>query len=208
MISVVVGASAPIATSPGPWRWRCVEYTPRPAPFSSSQMGGIRNRRVASTYEERNAAAGRDHGAGLHASSGRTRRSRSPASRPAGDPRVLSGRLEPRLRRPDGALQELLPVFQSSTPSSSASRSTASGATWPSPRPQAAFPAAGRLRAQGRGRRAYGVYRAAGRHQRAGAVRDRRATASCAGATSRRSTSTPAPTGSCERSRAWRRRTL
>ena len=63
------------------------------------------------------------------------------------------------------------------------------------------FPLLADFEPKGEVARAYGVYRAPGRHERAGAVRDRRATASSAGATSRRSASTPARTASCARSR-------
>ena len=66
---------------------------------------------------------------------------------------------------------------------------------------QAALSPPGRLRAEGRGRAAVRRLPRSRRDQRAGAVRDRRAMASSAGATCRRSASIPAPTAFCGRSK-------
>ena len=69
----------------------------------------------------------------LPATPDQTALARRPA-RQAGDPGLLSRRLEPGLRRPDGAVQrDPAGVPAGSAPSWSASRSTASGATPPSP---------------------------------------------------------------------------
>ena len=103
--------------------------------------------------------------------------------------------------------KELLPEFQRyDAAARRRSRSTASGATSPSRKDRNLhFPLLADFEPKGEVARAYGVYRDGdGTSERALFVIDARRRRS-AGATSRRSGSTPAPTASSARSRSWRR---
>src|SRR5437773_1035019 len=115
---------------------------------------------------------GRNHGARLHAAvHARSEGQAVGASRPAGDPGLLPRRLEPRLRRPDGALQRAargVRALQGPAPRDLrrwvlVPRGLRHGS-------QAAFPAVGRFRAEGRG--GAPVWRLSGRGRvlRAGAL--------------------------------------
>ena len=199
-ISVVVGASALIASLPRSVAMALRRIYASIGPVCLIQweevVESVRGEHRRRSSRRRRCRPGRRRRTS-RSPRARTRRSRSPAPRPAGGPRLLPGRLEPRLLRPDGALQgaapgvpaarrraarhlgrrRLVPPGLRQRPATCTSRCSPTS----SPRARSRGPTASTAR---------------GRHERAGAVRDRRATASCAGATSLRSASTPAPTGS------------